>query len=473
MGSTPSIGTISFSTVNRGYAIFITLGLLSAAFVLSTWAMVYRLAPEDRREHDLRWLGLWSVKGLFLPLALWTVLNVGLSWSLQPFMPEVQAAQNNGDPWVPEFLRVVGEGMFIVSSFWAALTLAWVLRKAAAGLQGQARADFKGLCVTCVLGLSLPALGIALLGGWPVLGMAAATILGPIASYSPNILRAKKTPPMYARAIARMKFGKYNEAEWEIIRELEKCEDDFDGWMMLAELYAKNFHDVAEAEQTVLELCDQPRTTPSQLSVALHRLSEWHLNLADNPGAARRALQMICDRLPGTHLAHMAQLRMNQLPATLEQLREMRNPRPIPVPEHFALPGSIRKPMPAGPPGTTPELEAQRKQAVEQANACVEKLTLEPNDVAAREELARLFAERLNQVDQGLEQITLLLNMPDQPDAKRAGWLDLMATWHINYRQDHNTGRKILDRLVHEFPESPEAAAAHRRAQTLDAEYPG
>src|SRR6185436_13785949 len=144
---------------------------------------------------------------------------------------------------------------------------------------------------------SLPALGIAILGGFPVMGLAIAFILGPIAGYTPKILRARKTPPLYSRAIARMKFGKYKEAEWEIIRELEKAQDDFDGWMMLADLYAKNFGDLAEAERTVLEICDHPRTTPSQLSIALHRLSEWQLNVANNPFAARRALQIICERL--------------------------------------------------------------------------------------------------------------------------------------------------------------------------------
>src|SRR5205823_4090341 len=121
------------------------------------------------------------------------------------------------------------------------------------------------------------------------------------------------------RAIAKMKFGKYTEAEWEIIRELEKSEDDFEGWMMMAELYANHFHDLAEAEQTILEICDQPRTTLPQLSIALHRLADWHLKLACDPDAARRALQMICDRARGTHLARMAQLRLQQLPATAEE----------------------------------------------------------------------------------------------------------------------------------------------------------
>jgi len=459
--------------VNRSIAIFLSLTFLSAAFVFSTWAMVYRLAPEHRRQPQLHWLGFWSIKGLFLPIALWTVLNIGLSWSLQPFMPEVQAAQLGRGPWVPEFLRVVSEGTFIVSSFWTALTLGWALRRATRGLEGQARADFRDLCLTCILGLSLPALGIALLGGWPILGMAAATLLGPLTGYSAKLLRVKRTPPMYSRAIARMKFGKFNEAEWEIIHELEKCEDDFDGWMMLAELYAKNFHDVAEAERTVMELCAQPRTTPSQLSVALHRLADWQLNFVDNPDAARGALQIICERLPGTHLAHMAQLRINQLPINQQELRELRNPRPIPVPEHFNLPMATRPIASTASRNALAKSELDKQKSVELANACVERLTHEPNDVPAREELARLFAEHLDQVDQGLEQLTLLLNMPDQPDAKRAEWLNLMAAWQIHYRKDLNAGRKILSRLVHEFPHSPEAAAASRGAQTLDVEYRG
>ena len=121
-----------------------------------------------------------------------------------------------------------------------------------------------------------------------MLGLAGIALLAPMAGYGPSVLHAKKTPPMYARAVARMKFGKYSEAEWEIIHELEKCEDDFEGWMMLADLYANNFNDLPEAEQTILEICDQPKTTPSQLSIALHRLADWHLQRAGDPEAARR-----------------------------------------------------------------------------------------------------------------------------------------------------------------------------------------
>ena len=109
--------------MNRGYATFISLSLLSGVFVLSTWAMVYRLSPEHRQRQTLRWLLKWSIKGLFLPVAFWALLNVGISWSLQPFMPEVQFARNSGKPWGGAFFQVVGHGLFIVSSYWTALTL--------------------------------------------------------------------------------------------------------------------------------------------------------------------------------------------------------------------------------------------------------------------------------------------------------------------------------------------------------------
>jgi len=147
---------------------------------------------------------------------------------------------------------------------------------------------------------------------------------------------------MYSRAIARMKFGKYGEAEKEIISQLEKCEDDFEGWMMLADLYANQFDDLAGAEQTILEVCDQPRTTHSQLSIALHRLADWQLKSAGDPDVARRTLQMICDRLPGTHLARMAQLRIHQLPRTAVELRDEQTARPIPCPRSAT--SSIKRP---------------------------------------------------------------------------------------------------------------------------------
>ena len=200
------------------------------------------------------------------------------------------------------------------------------------------------------------------------------------------------------------------------------------------------------------------------MSVALHRLADWHLKLGGNPEAARWSLRIICDRLKGTHLAHMAQLRINQLPTTAEELREQQVAKPIPLP---ALGDSLDEEPPA------PGLTLERHRAARRANECVEKLKQDPNNVPARETLARLFAEHLDRTDQGIEQITLLLEMPDQPEARRAEWCGLMAAWHLKYHHDSAAAREVLERLVREFPKTPQALAARRRIQLMDREQRG
>ena len=419
------------------------LALLSVGFVLAGLLLPYRLAQEHRRRKQLQWLLGWTFKGLLLPAFVWMLMNIGLSWDIHPFMPQIQFARNQGTGWFGTFLMYCIAGFFIVSSYWAALTLAWTLVREGRGLQGDARVDFKGLCATSLIGLALPALGVVLVGHLAGAGLALVMLLAPVAGFAPKIFGKRKFPPMYARAVAKIKFGKYREAEMHVIEELEKSEDD-----------------LPEAEQTVLEICDQPKTTSSQIAIALNRLADWHLQIAQDPEAARRVLLAICDRLRGTHMARMAQLRMNQLPRTQEELREQESAAPIPLP---ALGDQLDDPLPIG-------REIDRGKAASMANACAARLAEDPNNVPAREKFARLLAERLNKPDLAIEQMTLLLNMPDQENAKRAEWLGLTAAWHIRYRNDPETGRHVLERVVREFPNTPQALAAKRRLHLLEME---
>jgi hypothetical protein len=184
------------------------------------------------------------------------------------------------------------------------------------------------------------------------------------------------------------------------------------------------------------------------------------LKISQDPEAARRALLTICDRLRNTHMARMAQLRMNQLPRTTEELREQQIASPIRLP---SLGDQMDEPLPI-------EDEMDRHKAAAMANACAAKLALNPDDVPTREKFARLLAERLNKPDLGIEQITLLLNMPQQSDMKRAEWLSMTAVWHIRYREDVDTGRSVLERVVREFPQTPQALAARRRIHLLAVE---
>jgi hypothetical protein len=62
----------------------------------------------------------------------------------------------------------------------------------------------------------------------------------------------------------------------------------------------------------------------------------------------------------------------------------------------------------------------------------------------------------------------LLLDLPEQPESKRAEWLGLTAAWHIKYRHDLAAGRRTLERLLQEFPHTPQALAARRRLELMD-----
>src|SRR5882762_6422764 len=134
-------------------AIFVALLFLSLVFIAVACGLTWRLTSEHKRRPTLRWLLGWSIKGLAVPLMLWTVMNLGVSWSLQPFMPEVQFAKNNDGGGVEELLRVLAAGLFIVSSYWTAVTLGWSLAQAARGLDGEPRANFKALCWTSFVGM--------------------------------------------------------------------------------------------------------------------------------------------------------------------------------------------------------------------------------------------------------------------------------------------------------------------------------
>ncbi len=87
-----------------------------------------------------------------------------------------------------------------------------------------------------------------------------------------------------------------------------------------------------------------------------------------------------------------------------------------------------------------------------------------------REDLARIFAEQLDAVDRGLEQLELLLAMPNPPDKKAAQWLSLMAAWQLKYKQDQTAAQKLLERVVRLYPKTPQAFAAQSRLSLMEAE---
>jgi tetratricopeptide (TPR) repeat protein len=400
----------------------------------------------------------WAARGLGIPVLLWTTLNTGLSSWMPPLMPVVHRARDTGGDWVPLLLAVLGPSLMVVGFFWGAATLGWLL--ALTPLKSVNRADFRTVCVFWALLLSPLAWFLVSRAGVSGVGPALLAWLWPVTHFTLPLIQTEKPLPSYSRAVAKIKFGKYADAEWEVLKELEKCSDDVEGWLMLAELYAVHFHDLPEADRTIIELCDQPNVSGAQIALALHRLADWHLKLADDPRGARRAMEAICLRLPGSYFAREAQQRLCRLPATREELRELRQPKPLRLP---ALSDALDEPADQPAPEVSPE------EATRHLNQLIARLRQDPNDVPTREKLARLLAEQLQKTDVAIEQLELLLALPGQPEFKMAEWLSLMAAWRLR-RGETAAAIPILERLVHDYPQSSQAFAAQRRLYLLGME---
>jgi hypothetical protein len=433
----------------------IFLGL--AGFCVILWDFCQRLPPEQVPKLR-RWFKHWMFKGLLTPFLLWMVFNADAWDWLPPLMTDVDLAKLTGE-W-PQMMRQVATlGLFVVGTYWAAVTVAWLLlvlwRQAADPRQ------FRSCVLIWSAMLGPVAVLITWSYGWRFAGLGATVWLLPILQQILALQPERKTAPIYSRAIAAIHFDKYAEAEKAVINELQSCEDDFDGWLMLAELYANHFNDLPGAHKLIREICEHPGTTPSQLAVACHRLADWQLKLGQDPDAARAALEEICRRHPRSHLDRMARLRINQLPATREEWLARQGVKTIRMP---TLHGSTRDSGAAAPAGLS------RPEAFARSQQCVERLTSNPDDIPAREELARLWAEDLDQVDMGVEQLELLLAMPGPSPAKAAEWLGLMAWWHLRFPQNLSAAREVMERLIGKYPHSPQAFAAQRRLNLMDLE---
>jgi uncharacterized protein len=418
------------------------------------WERVF----EAKGSAENRRFVSWAAKGLIAPVALWLVINTGIVPGMPILVREVAMAKDQGAGWSHALWRSVWAALALVSSYWCALTFCWLAAVLVPRVEDRSQFAKISLIWTLIL---LPFSGLLLfLVGLKGLGAAGMIVLVPLVHLNLALSVPQPKFVSYAPALAKLKFGKYRDAERDIIKELEKCEDDYTGWLMLAELYARQFHDLNEADRTVRELCAQPNIDGVQVSLALNRLADWHLSLADDPVSARAALEEIVRVMPGTHNAHMAEQRIAQLPSSAEELREQRKPRVYRLP---ALGDALEE-------ADVERTESDLLDARLQADRCVAKLKENPNHVAAREEFAVLLAHRLGRAEVAIDQLRLLVNMPDQPVAKVADWLATMAAWHLKYRRDEAAARPILDRLIQQFPGTTQALAARRRLELMETE---
>lgn len=259
--------------------------------------------------------------------------------------------------------------------------------------------------------------------------------------------------PFYSIAEARRKFGRHPEAIAEIRKQLSKFPQDFQGWMMLAEIYWESYKDLENAKSCIEEILSHGTHTPKNIAYALTRLGEWHLALGRDRAEAVAAFRQIIERFPDTELAHNAEQRVAHL--TSDQMLAEQTERPtiaLPQhPEHIGLAGKTADPR---PPEAAP---------AEVANRLVTHLAGNPFDYEAREELARLYAGHYKRLDLAQDQLEQLIGSPNQSPKHVAHWLNMLADFRIAMDTDAAGATAALQRIIDLYPKSALAANAEKR----------
>ena len=261
----------------------------------------------------------WVCIGVGVPMMVWIILNIREPFLPPPLMVQLQISNNSSATWSQTLLRSSAPAAFAIGSCWAAVTFGWLIVQILILFPSalQIRSLLRWAVAWTALWLPLAALSVYSIG-WITVGIVSLIWIVPIAHVVIRSPLNQKLPPAYSQALKLIKLGAINEAEQEVLRQLENWQDNFDGWMMLAKLYAENFADMPAADQIIHELCQQTNLKPWQVSIALHHLADWYLEAKDL-GAALLVLEEIGKKVSGTAFEKLAHLRINQVQGEIKE----------------------------------------------------------------------------------------------------------------------------------------------------------
>lgn len=330
--------------------------------------------------------------------------------------------------------------------------------------------------VTAVLGYGLLYLGYrAFDWGWIVIvfGALLGIVLGII--WAPSIGQVMAKPftsmfdggaeevearPFYSIAQAKRKQGKYQEAIERVEEQLQKFSGDYEGLILLAEIYGEDLKDNAGAQNCVEQILSRPDRPAKNIAFALNRSADWHLNLASDREAAKDSLLRIPELAPDTEQAQMAWQRVARLGSDQMLAEQKERPR-------LALTRHENK---VGLEGVRIDPRPKVADPAETATQLVAHLNEHPFDAEAREELAVLYAEHYARLDMAEDQFEQLINSPNPQQKQVVRWLNRLADLHITIAGDRAGAESALRRIIERFPGSAGAANAEKRIAFLSLE---
>lgn len=362
-------------------------------------------------------------------------------------------------------------GMGLVSLVFVLCVISWGLWRVLARSEDPARLLVKWVVTVILAGLivwsaklgpfGVPAvavLGVILGIMWaPNLG---AMLASPLTSLFDGGGREIEPAPLYSIAIAKRKMGHYQESIAEIQKQLARFPADFEGMLMLAEIYAEELKDSIRAYGIVEEILASEGRLPQHVAYALNRAADWRLKYDRDPAAARQTLERILELCPDTEQAQLTRQRIAHL-ASEEVLRDQAEPHRIALrsfQDNIGLQSRVESIAPAEEDPATV------------AHRYLQHLELHPQDNETREKLALVYADQFQRLDLATAQLEALIEAPNQLPKHVVHWLNLMADLQIRLGGDVESARRTLQRIVNRFPKSASAESAQSRMAYLKLE---
>jgi tetratricopeptide (TPR) repeat protein len=288
----------------------------------------------------------------------------------------------------------------------------------------------------------------------------ASLIADPIAGLYDGGTEPPDPHPAYSVAQARQKQGRYLEAIAEIRKQLDRFPTDVEGQLLLAQVQAEDLKDLPAAELTIQRFCDQPGHAPQNMVFALYSLADWHMKVAQDREAARRALEKILSLYPDSEFAPGAAHRIAHLGSS-EMLLAPHDRQKYLVAEGVhnvgLLPSSVH-------------LRPTEEDPAQQAQEYVKHLEHYPLDREAREKLAIIYADHYGRLDLATDQLEQLIEEPNQPSKLVVHWLNLLADLQVRCGAAYETVRDTLQRIVDRDPNLAAAELARHRLALLKLE---
>lgn len=301
-------------------------------------------------------------------------------------------------------------------------------------------------------------LGIILGIMWaPNLG---AMLAAPLTSFYDGGDIEPEARPFYSIANAKRKQGKFEEAIHQVKEQLHRFPQDYEGWLMLAEIYGENLKDNGPAQSCVEEIIRHGNHAPKNIAFALTRSSDWHLALASDREAAKESLIRITELLPDTEQAQIAWQRIAHLSSD-KILAEQKNRPTIVLTRHEGYVGLQGAKNEVSTRDTSPEEEAAR---------LVQHLNEHPFDTEAREQLAIIYADHYGRLDLAADQMEQLIASPNPQQKQVVHWLNLLGDLHIRVAGDRAAAEAAVKRILERFPNTAAAANAEKRVAYMDLE---